>query len=63
MAEQVGPPARDRVEVAAAVEAFQPGAATAPDRHQRQFAAVFAHLRARVPDDREVAGEEVAGLC
>jgi hypothetical protein len=65
MAEEVGPPAGDGIQPARAVQAFEPGAAAAPDRQQGQLAAVLAHLRAGVPDHGEVAGEEGldAALC
>jgi len=62
MAEQVGPPTRYGVEVAASVVAYQPGAFAARDRHQRQYVGVLAHLRARVPQHREVAGSPAIGV-
>ena len=55
MAEQVGPPARHRVEVALPVHADQPRALAACDGDQRQDGGVLAHLRAGVPQHREVA--------
>ncbi|MNS79373.1 hypothetical protein D3C72_1130260 [compost metagenome] len=55
VAEQVGPPAADGVQVAVAVVIDQPGAFATGDRHQRQRVRMLAHLRARVPQHLEVA--------
>ena len=55
MAVQVGPPAADAVEDAPAVEAHQPGAFAARHGEQRQRVRVLAHLRAGVPEHRQVA--------
>jgi hypothetical protein len=62
VAKQVDPPRRHRVEVALAVGIFQPAALAADDRNQRQ-PFVVRHLRARMPQDLEIAGGEggVAG--
>jgi len=57
--EQARPPRTDRVEIAPPVVAVQPRALGACDRHHRQRF-VIVHLRARMPDDGEVArGEAV----
>ena len=54
VAEEVHPPGADAVEIAPPLEVVQPHALAALDRHQRQ-ALVVLHLRARMPDHREVA--------
>ncbi len=63
MAEQVRPPARDCVEIALSVHALQPDPAPPPYRQQGQGVGVFGHLRARVPEDREIARPPGLGLC
>ena len=63
MAEQVGPPAADRVQVARAVMADQPGAFAAGDRHQRQGVRVLTHLGAGMPQHRQVAVTPIVRLC
>ncbi len=54
VAEHVDPPRTHGVEIAFAVEVFQPDAFAAPDRDQRQQFVIF-HLGAGVPHDLEVA--------
>ena len=61
VAEQARPPRADRVEIAPSVVAVQPGAFGAGDRHHRQRFVVV-HLRARMPDDGEVARRERGGF-
>ena len=60
VAEQVHPPGADGIEVALAVEILEPDAFAAPDRDQRQLLVVL-HLRARMPDVREIA-RDVGGV-
>ncbi len=55
VAEQIDPPGADRIQVALAGEILQPGSLTAADRDQGQVLLVILHLRAGVPDVREVA--------
>jgi hypothetical protein len=56
MAEQVGLPTGDSVEITTTIMAYQPAAFAAGNRYQWQFAGeVFAHLRARVPEHVQVA--------
>ncbi len=57
VAEDIGPPGADRVDVALAIEIGQPDAFGGGDRYQRQRAAGFVvlHLRAGMPDMREGA--------
>ena len=55
MAVQVGPPAGHAVEVAPAVPADQPRTVAAFDRQERQHVRVLAHLRAGMPEHRQVA--------
>jgi hypothetical protein len=57
VAEQASPPRADRVEPAAAVVAMEPRTFGARDRQHRQRFVVV-HLRARMPDDGEVASGE-----
>ena len=54
MAEHIDPPGADRIQVALAVEIFQPDALATADRNQRQALVVF-HLRAGVPEHGQVA--------
>ncbi len=61
MAEQVGPPTADGVQVAIAVVVDQPCSFTTGDRHQRQGMRVLAHLRARVPEHLQIALPPVLG--
>ena len=58
VAEQVGPPGADGIQIAVAVEILQPGAFAAADGHQRQ-GLVQLHLGARMPDGVEAAAEEI----
>ena len=60
VAEQVDPPRRDGVEVAAPLEVEQPRALAARDRHDRQRL-VHLHLRARV-EHRRAASREPGGV-
>ncbi len=62
VAEQVGPPAADRIEVAATVTADQPGTFAACDRQQRQRVRMLAHLRARMPQHGKVARTPALGV-
>jgi hypothetical protein len=55
MAEEIGPPARHRVQIPFPGKIFQPRPAPAPDRHQRQRFRVFAHLGTGMPEHGEVA--------
>src|SRR5579859_3757270 len=57
MAEQVHPPGADGVQIAAPIEVLQPYPLAAADGHRRQGLVVL-HLRAGVPQDREVAAYE-----
>ena len=59
MAEQVDPPGADGIQVALALEVFQPHALAAADRNQRQVLLVILHLRAGMPDVREVARSQL----
>jgi hypothetical protein len=54
MAVQIHPPRTDRIDIAFAVVIGEPHAACATNRQQRQFALVILHLRAGVPDVREI---------
>ncbi|MNP49748.1 hypothetical protein D3C76_1439550 [compost metagenome] len=54
MAEDVDPPGADRIQVAPALEVFQPDAFAAADRNDRQAFVVF-HLGAGVPEHVQVA--------
>jgi hypothetical protein len=58
VAERLAPPARDRVQNFAAVVELQPDAARA-HHDQRRKLHVVAHLAARVPEHRQIAGDEV----
>ena len=64
VAEQVDPPGADAVEVAPALEVFEPYALAARDRHERQLLVIL-HLRAGMPDDCEIAGRDcvIGGLA
>src|SRR5260221_10169473 len=61
VAEDVGPPRTHRVEIALALEVFEPDAFRGLDRHERQPLVVL-HLRAGVPDASEGAGGELCVL-
>jgi len=55
VAMDVCPPAADRIQCAAAVVTDQPSALAARDRQQGQGVGMLAHLRAGVPEHREIA--------
>jgi hypothetical protein len=61
MAERLAPPTRDRVQDLATVIELQPDAARA-GHHERWKLQVVAHLAARVPEHRQIAGDEIGIL-
>ena len=63
MAEKIGPPRTDRIQVASAVHAFQPGTATTADGQQRQRIGMLGHLRAGMPQHGQVARPKLGCLC
>src|SRR5205809_290445 len=54
MTKQVDPPGTDAVQVPPAVKVLQPGTLGAADGYRRQLLVVL-HLRARVPDVRQIS--------
>jgi hypothetical protein len=61
VAEDVGPPGTDRIEIARAIRRIQPGAFGLRDgQHRHGF--VIVHLRARVPDHGKIARGQRVGI-
>jgi hypothetical protein len=59
MPEEIDPPGADGVEITFAVEILEPDTVAGAQRDHRHRLVVF-HLRARVPDVREIARDPVA---